>query len=113
LQLAKQSRRDSEVKTQLLLKYKYGKRWFTRYYNTLEEAASGGSQAMLRLLLKSSVKVNRLGGKYDMLLRLAKEASTDSEAKVELLLKYKYGKRWVVRYNSAPEEARREGSDYA
>jgi hypothetical protein len=48
-------------------------------------------------VLESGIKARAADGRYDTLLRLARRSGTDSEAKVGLLLKHKYGRRWVIK----------------
>ena len=56
---------------------------------------------MLRLLLEGSADLKKGAREYDTLLRLAKKSPTDTIAKVELLLKYKYGSRWLSRHRTS------------
>jgi hypothetical protein len=48
-----------------------------------------------KAVLERGVNGEATDRRYDTLLQLAKASRTDSEAKVELLLKYKYGGRWI------------------
>ena len=91
--IAKESRYDSNAKILLLLKHKYGRKWALKSGFTLERTAKKGSEAILRLLLRVSVK--RPADEYDMLLQSAKTSKIDREWKVKLLLAYKYGLRWL------------------
>jgi len=92
-QIAKISKYDSEAKVRLLLEFGYGKRWAIRSGISLAKTAKQGSEAMLRLLLLAKVDKARDG--YTALLRLAKGSHVEREGKVKLLLKYKYGARWL------------------
>jgi len=92
-QIAKRSEHDSEAKVRLLLEFGYGRRWVLRSGIGLARTAKQGSEAMLRLLLRA--KVDKTRDEYTALLRLAKGSDVEREGKVKLLLKYKYGSRWL------------------
>jgi ankyrin repeat protein len=92
-QIAKRSVCDSEAKVRLLLEFGYGRRWAIRSGISLAKTAKQGSETMLRLLLLAKVDKARDG--YTVLLQLAKGSDVEREGKVKLLLKYKYGARWL------------------
>jgi len=92
-QIAKRSEYDNEAKVRSLLEFGYSKKWAIRSSINLARTAKLGSEAMLRLLLLAKVDKARDG--YTALLQLAKRSDVEREGKVKLLLKYKYGARWL------------------
>ena len=100
LKLAKNSSNDSTVKVELLYKYRYGRLWVVKSGITIVATLRSGSKAMLGLLLQEHAKFDARKGNYDTLLQLARASRKESEEKVKLILAYKYGRRWAMRYLS-------------
>lgn len=63
----------------------------------LQGAARNGNEAILRLLFEAGADINPRSNNRKTPFQLAKESKRDSKAKVQLLLKYKYGRRWAIK----------------
>ena len=92
-QVARRSEQDSEAKVRLLHEHMFGKRWIIKSGITIEKTAEQGSEAMLRILLRAHAF--RFGGDQNRLLQLARRSETERDGKVRILLRYKYGHRWL------------------
>ena len=77
----------------------------------LVRAAEYGSDTMLRLLLEAGANFDGIKGRFGTLYQLARKSRTDSKAKIQLLLKYGYGRRWVIRTGFTLEKTAKQGSE--
>ena len=72
----------------------------------LHEAARWGGESCLRVLLEAGANVEMRSERHvRSVLQLARKSERDREAKLKLLLRWKYGKRWLARTRNRPDKA--------